>query len=214
MVLDYLGIPKTSTGLTIGVNAEAKAWADGFIKDHGIGSDECVIGIAPCGGQAFGPQANIKRWPEENFSELINGLIEKYQCKVLLFAGPNEEEEISRILSGVKEREKCFALTQISLLQCVPLIDRCDLFIGNDTGVLRFADALRKKIIAFFGPTDEVVYGLYPFDPSRHAYMFADVDCRPCYRKFRLPECQHDRACLKNVEVDEVIGEAGRLLHE
>lgn len=212
MVLPLLGIPQSETGLTIGMNTKAYEWAQAFFHDHGIYGNDRVIGIAPCGGEAFGPQAYLKRWPEKNFIQVINVLTRDVCCKVLLFAGPGEKEEIGRIMSGLDYPDRCFPLAQTTLVQCVPLIDRCDLFISNDTGLLRFADALKKKIIAFFGPVDEQVYGLFPYDLKRHRYMSCHIPCRPCYQKFRVKECTQDQACLKNVSVDRVLGAVDELM--
>ena len=39
-----------------------------------------------------------------------------------------------------------------------------------------------------------------------------DLSCRPCYKKFRLPQCSYDRKCLKEITVDEVFNGAKRLL--
>lgn len=204
-VLALLKIPRAESGLSIGINAQAKEWAQVFFRDHHIADGDQVIGIAPCGGEAFGPQACIKRWPEEHFIELINALMDNPAVKIFLCAGPAEQDEIDRIMSGLKHPERCFSFTKITLVQCVPLVDRCDLFIGNDTGLLRFADALKKKIVAFFGPVDETVYGLFPYDPARHRYLSFHTPCRPCYRRFRLPICEMDRACLKNISVESVL---------
>jgi ADP-heptose:LPS heptosyltransferase len=78
------------------------------------------------------------------------------------------------------------------------------LFVSNDTGPLRFADALKKKIVALYGPIDEKVYGPYLFGENRVVILKKDLPCRPCYRKFRLTKCLHDRKCLKEITVDEV----------
>ncbi len=212
MALKPLGIPVVHNGLMIGINDAAKVRADRFLEERAVSATDRVIGIAPCGGQAFGPEANIKRWPEEYFADLINVFAQRFPSKILLFAGPGEQKEIDRIMAMVKDPSACFSLTQASLSECAALVDRCELFIGNDTGPLRFADALKKKIIAFFGPVDEKVYGLFPFDAQRHRYMFSDVPCRPCYQKFRIRQCAMDRACLKNISVDQVVNAVEELI--
>jgi ADP-heptose:LPS heptosyltransferase len=86
------------------------------------------------------------------------------------------------------------------------------LFIGNDTGPLRFADGLHKKIVALFGPVDEKVYGPYPMQEGRTIVLSKQLACRPCYRNFRLAACSSDRACLRSITVQEVFSAAQKLL--
>ncbi|RKY34835.1 MAG: hypothetical protein DRP69_03625, partial [Candidatus Duberdicusella sinuisediminis] len=79
-------------------------------------------------------------------------------------------------------------------------------------GLLKVANALNKKIVAIFGPVSEKVYGLYPFKPSQHIILKKDLPCRPCYKKFRLPECPYDIACLREITVEEVFSAVSKLI--
>jgi len=182
------------------------------LAENGIVPSDRVIGVAPCGGQAFGENAFVKRWPGHNFIELIQAFGQRYKAKVLLFAGPNEKREITALMAGVGRKTACIDLTDVTLDNIIPLVERCELFIGNDTGPLRFANALHKKVIAFFGPVDEKVYGIYPFDPKEHAHMVNDIACRPCYQRFRLAACHNERRCLTDISVQAVLSVADRLL--
>ena len=96
--------------------------------------------------------------------------------------------------------------------ETVALVEKCFLFIGNDTGPLRFADALNKKIVALLGPVDENVYGPFPSGQARTIVIKKDIACRPCYKKFRLPPCLHDKECLKSITVKEVLAAVRNLL--
>ena len=119
---------------------------------------------------------------------------------------------MARILSGTSCGGDCYEFTDASLSQIIALTERVELFIGNDTGPLRFANGLDKKIVALFGPVDENVYGLYPHDPAKHIVMTKDVDCRPCYKKFRLAECLYQVRCLREITVDDVYEAASALI--
>jgi len=212
-LLNLLNIKPKELKLQVYADEISKLWADNFIKDNGISNSDFLIGVAPCGGQAFGKEANIKRWPENKFSLLIDKLIEEFNAKILIFAGPNEKKEVSNIISGLNNSARCFEFTDSSLDQIIAMIDKCKLFIGNDTGPLRFADALDKKIIAIFGPIDEKVYGVYPPDSTNKSIVInKDLNCRPCYKKFRLPECIHDKKCLNDISTEDVFKEAKRLI--
>lgn len=211
-VLELLNIKPKLYKLEVYPDAKSKFRADKFMAENRISKDELVIGIAPCGGEAFGKDAFVKRWPEEKFSSLIKRLILELKAKIFIFAGPEEKKEVFRIISSVGKLGSCYEFTNCSLEEIIALVDKCSLFIGNDTGPLRFADALDKKVIALFGPVDEKVYGLYPYNGRRHRIIKKDLPCRPCYKKFRLPECPYDRKCLKDISVEEVFNAVRGLL--
>jgi heptosyltransferase-2 len=203
-VLQLMDIPAKRHCLEVYTDRESKAFADEFIDTRGL-KDKFIVGIAPCGGQAFGPQAYVKRWPKEKFAELIKVLVKEHKAKIFIFAGSNEKEEVADILERAESAGDCYEFTDLSLEKIIALVDKSSLFIGNDTGPLRFANGLDKKIVALFGPVDDTVYGLYPHDPKKHRVIAHDLDCRPCYQKFRLPKCSYDRRCLKDISVEEVL---------
>ncbi len=175
-----------------------------------------VIGIAPCGGQTFGASAGVKRWPEGHFAALINRLVERFHPQILIFAGPNERTEVAAILAQLTPiaKEATREFSESSLAQIIALTADCDLFISNDTGPLRFADAHGKKSVSFFGPVDERVYGPFPLSAERHRVLTNPVPCRPCYKRFRLGECHQQVACMTGVSVDEAFRACGELLGE
>jgi heptosyltransferase-2 len=112
----------------------------------------------------------------------------------------------------LKHKSKVFDFSECSLEKTVALIKRCHLFISNDSGLLKFADGLGKKIVALYGPIDEKVYGPYLSD-NRSIILKKDLPCRPCYNNFRLQACSRDRECLKSISVEEVFEAAVKLLN-
>jgi ADP-heptose:LPS heptosyltransferase len=184
---------------------------DSFFVRHNLTSN-FIIGIVPFGGDAFGKDAYVRRWPAEYFAALIDRLSEELKAKIFIFAGPKEKEDVSGMMNIIQNKNNCYEFADVSLEKMVSLIDKCGLFIGNDTGPLRFADALNKKIVALYGPLDEKVYGPYPFDEKRTVVVKKDLPCRPCYKKFRMPICNRDRECIKSISVEEVFEAVKRLL--
>lgn len=211
-LLALLDLPVRRYGLEVYADRESKEWAADFLKQHNISEKDLIIGIAPCGGDAFGKDAYIKRWPAEKYSALIDKLIIEFKAKIFIFAGPQEKSDVEKILSSVQYKDNCFEFSSATLPQTVALVEKCSLFIGNDTGPLRFADALNKKIVALFGPVDEKVYGPYPFDEKRTIVLKKDLPCRPCYHKFRLDTCLNNKKCLEDIRVEEVIRAIRELL--
>jgi heptosyltransferase II len=209
--LKPFGVSVKPYPLSIGFDDVSNEWAKKFLREKNIERHHIIVGIAPCGGDAFGKDAALKRWPAAGFASLIRGLRKQLNATIFLFAGSRERQDIGDILKSVPSKVGVFEFTKTSLLQTVALIDKCDLFIGNDTGPMRFADALNKKIIALFGPVDEKVYGPYPDDKGRCIVLTKALPCRPCYRRFRISPCVNERKCLTDISVEEVMSAVKRL---
>jgi ADP-heptose:LPS heptosyltransferase len=71
--------------------------------------------------------------------------------------------------------------------------------------------ALGIKSVSVFGPVSELVYGPYPVTRD-HLVLKYDLECRPCYKNFRLSHCDRNKECLNLVTVDAVFDAAVKLL--
>jgi heptosyltransferase II len=154
------------------------------------------------------------RWPAENFAALINRLVDRFHPTFFIFASPAEKAEVDAIFAKLspEAREALLELPDSYFSKLIALTAHCDLFISNDTGPLRFADAHGKKVVSFFGRADDQVYGPFPFSPERHRVLTHPMPCRPCYKRFRLSECHDNAACLTGVSVDEAFRACEELL--
>ena len=164
-------------------------------------SKDLLIGVMPGGGVSFGAKKiAFKRWDPENFAELNDRLIKDLNGEVILIWAPGEERLVKEITFLMKNKPKIAPHTTLN--QMAALMKKCDLVITNDSGPLHVARAAGAKTISIFGPSDERVYGPYP--PGKdHLVVTKDINCRPCYKKFRLPDCQN-RACLRELYAKSV----------
>ena len=106
-----------------------------------------------------------KRWHKERFAALAarltapGGLMPGAGIAVL---GSAAEHAYTRSL--VASLPDCIDLVgAVDLLTAAALLRRCDLFIGNDTGLVHVAGAAGAPTLALFGPTREVHYA--PWGP-------------------------------------------------
>ena len=136
-------------------------------------------------------------------------LPKRLNAKIIVLAGPKEKEHFARFLRLL--RNKVIDTTDISLMQLAAVINNCKLVVSNDSGPLRFADALGILNISLFGPVDEKVYGPYPASPNKIIFK-KDFDCRPCYQNFRTVQCQFNRRCLREISAEEVFKAAEKLI--
>ena len=210
--LNLMGILPQRCNLEVYTDPASRLWAKVIFKKDHILDEDLIIGIAPCGGAAFGKDNYLRRWPPERFAQLIDRMVDGFKAKVFIFAGPDEKKDVAGIISLLRNKTDVFEFCDSSLEQTVALVERCQLFISNDTGILRFADALNKKIVALYGPINEKVYGPYFLNDNRVVVLKKDLACRPCYNKFRIAPCRHDRKCLTGITVNDVLAAAGELI--
>lgn len=200
---------ETRGGLEVFLNEGERIWADKFLLENGISEENSVVGIIPGAGASWGLDASYKHWPPEGFAEVGDGLIENFGAKVIVF-GDHKELEICGRVFDLMSHKPIMACGKTSLRQFAALLERCRLVICNDGGPLHLAVAMGAKTVSIFGPVDERVYGPYPNSPN-HIVVKADVECRPCYTKFRVPQCK-DRRCLKKVSSSQVLETAKFLI--
>lgn len=216
-LLRLVGVKPKYNNLELYLSEEDKHYAEDLFASLNIDRNIPAIAIAPGGGASWGVEAKLKRWPEEKFQALVDKIIEKYRVTIIIL-GDLKDKELFDCHCEPSRRRGEAALRVIdlrgrtTLSQSAALINKADIFIGNDGGPLHMAVSLRKKTLSFFGPVDPAVYGPYPHDESRHIVLRRNLECSPCYRKFRLSPCQRNRECLEKIDVNEALTALDSLL--
>lgn len=118
----------------------------------------------PSGGPivAIGPTANWtgKVWPPERFAELFRRLADGPLpgARAAIFAGPGAQEAAlaAPLLAALPD---AIDLTgRLELSQVAACLARCQLFIGNDSGLMHLAAASGTPTLGLFGPTPAAEY--------------------------------------------------------
>ena len=96
-----------------------------------------------------------------------------------------------------------------SVSQLASIIKRCQLFISNDSGPVHIASALGTPVISIFGRDQK---GLSPrrWGPVglKDKILHKQVGCIECLAH----NCEKEFACLKAIEVKDVLGAASQIL--
>jgi hypothetical protein len=94
------------------------------------------------------------------------------------------------------------AYTNLPIQETAALIDQCDLFVSNDSGLMHLAASLRKKQVAIFTATSDKKSGPY-YNP--HARVVRpSLACYPCYGNEKAwNECAHWQ-CRDSITVSHV----------
>lgn len=141
----------------------------------------------------------FKCWPVEKMRELIDRLCQQGK-KVVLSSGPDrlEREMLEAICRG---KDVIHVGGEISLKELGALIEASELLICVDSAPFHIANALKKKVVAIFGPTSEITWG--PWRNPKAQIVAQKLSCRPCYQD----GCGGSKVsdCLETLSVDTVL---------
>jgi len=188
---------------------EEKTGISKWIASLGFPTDRPWIAVSPGGGhntKLFMPQ---KRWPAAHYAGLLKRLLAEEKAYIFLLGDSSEKNLIKPWMDQMPSRDYCNLAGEISLRRTALLIQRCRLFIGNDSGLLHLAGAVGTPSLSFFGPTSP--NGKLPVW-TLHKYLYTREICSPCYKYGQAPPCPYDLKCLRHITVDEAFREAHELL--
>jgi ADP-heptose:LPS heptosyltransferase len=121
---------------------------------------------------AIGPAANwrAKTWRAAHFNELITALRNPDglypDAHIIVIAAPGEREQVQEVIDALPENRFIDLVGTQTLLTIAAVMQKCELFIGNDSGLMHMAAAVGTPTIGLFGPTDKNKYS--PYGPHCH----------------------------------------------
>ena len=195
-IISLLGINPDNSDTEFPIQEEDRRYAEDFIKTHSLVSKR-IICIHPASSEAY------KIWPAERFKKVC-AYFSIDENKIIL-VGSNADKSLGEIIS--KGNDNILDLVgKTSISQTAALIERCSVFIGNDSAPFHVAVAVKTPTIGLIG-------GGYP---EFHLYNRADVriikkvmNCAPC----RNMQCLETK-CMRQIEVEEVVGAAETMLRK
>jgi ADP-heptose:LPS heptosyltransferase len=155
-----------------------------------------------------GPSAQYRRWPAERFASFAATLSKCQPEMTVILTGSKSERPllvdfkkefpgISIDATGVGELEHTAALLQ-----------RCDLLVSADTGIMHLAAAMGTPTFGLFGPNTPACWA--PVG-KRATYVYPRRQaCSPCinsYRRHIPAECTalKESACMWDISVQDVL---------
>ena len=108
----------------------------------------------------FSASGSTKRWHIENYIKLAAEINKKIPCKFYLAGGKNDRELFAKFLNS-SVANKCISFENLTIQETLPIIQNCNIYIGNDTGWLHISSALNKKCLALFMDSPAQAYGTY-----------------------------------------------------
>lgn len=141
-----------------------------------------------------------KEWPVEHYARLANLIINDGEKYVVLAGGPDDAEKGAKV-KELANNDKVIDMTgQTSLRELAALIKGCKAYVSADTGPLHFAAALKKPLVAMYGPTKADRTG--PYGSKNSAVLLTPAKCKGCLKK----KCD-DWHCMHDITPEMVFEE-------
>jgi len=175
--------------LEIPMKPEAVAWSERYRRQHFL-IGKPVMALAP------GSSAGEKNWPVAHFRVVADWWRRRTSGSVVVVLGPVEEEKGDYTALC----QEAVIVRNLSLGQLAALLARCELYLGNDSGVSHLAAGLGVVTAVLFGPSDVAHWAPRGRNVT---VMTQNVDCAPCTVS-TMKSCPH-RKCLTTLEPEYVI---------
>jgi len=191
MIFEIAGFKFNQEEYILPFDEEQENFSKNFLRKNNLTQKDFIVGLNIGCGNVF-PQ---KKWTIEGFSKLAKKLVKEMNAKVMLLAGPDEENRYKKILRKINMpvlETGC----DYTLKEFIALTNCCDLVVSGDTLTMHVAIALKKKVIALFGPTCAQEIEMY----GRGIKIVSDIECSPCYRN----SCDMKPSCMDKITVQQV----------
>ena len=188
--------------MEINLSEDDKRFADDFLEKNNITEQDFVVGFHP--GCATLKNHIKRRWEPEKFAGLGKRLIKEKSANIFLFGGP-EENELKASINTMIGSEKSYVIKTEKFIQSIALMNRCNVFVTNDSALMHVASALGLKVIAIIGPTNPNY--IHPWK-TEHKIVSLNLECAPCF--FYSPKpltCSRTDVqfkCIKELDVERV----------
>ena len=136
-----------------------RLWVDDATREE-------AVRRIPEGGPvlAVGPTANWagKQWPARKFIETITRLTAEGAilpgARIAVFGAASERETALPVIEAIPEERRIDLVGGADLPLVAACLERCALFVGNDSGLMHMAAASGIPTLGLFGPSKEVHY--------------------------------------------------------
>jgi len=196
----------------IALNDAHRQAAARLLEQEGLFGGDGPLVAVHSGSGGFSP---ARRWPPIRFAGVARQLIAQHGARIVILGGPDETEMAAGLAKmidktvGTGKTVRSLA-GRTTLHETAAVIERCRLFLGNDSGPMHMAVAVGTPVVAVFGPSNKEAWGPYspPGVPNPHMVVARDLPCQPCFYRaltIGLREGCGPRPCLVGLGVEPVV---------
>jgi lipopolysaccharide heptosyltransferase I len=190
-------IPADKVEFNIPIDKKENIYVEEFLAENLAKNNKKII-IHP------GVSWETKKWPLKYYIELIAGLKKKFSdISIVLTHNKDEESLIEKIVSVLKKDIIVFPPSPLSII--IALLNKAEIFISSDTGLLHISAALDKKVIGLYGPTGTARNGPWG---DKSIGIQAETECAGCWER-KCPDIK----CMRSITVEKVFNEVVKFLN-
>jgi ADP-heptose:LPS heptosyltransferase len=144
-----------------------------------------------------------RRWAQQRFSELIQGIHQQYPSDLILITGsPAEFDYVEKVRVVANIKSALNFSGQVSFIELPPLYTLSDVMVTNDSGPGHFSAVTPLRTVVLFGPETPALYGSI----GNSIPITANLACSPCVSaaNHRKTPCQ-DNVCMQAITVSQVL---------
>ena len=146
--------------------------ATDFFRKNDL-ENKTVIGIHP------GASVPSRRW--SGYSSLINMLLTREDCRIILFCGPGDEAEFEKVIKGINiELRHKVIICQKLIKEYLAILSKCKHVVCNDSSCGHFSAALGVGVTILFAQGQ--VDFIKPRSNSVINIVSKDFPCKPCLK--------------------------------
>lgn len=146
-----------------------------------------------------------KRLPLSSFLKTAHALVPNGTRRLVLIGGEEDRPLADKFLTA-GPTDTINLVGSLGLLETAAVLERCQLFLGNDSGPMHMAAAVGTPVVCFFGPSEPYRYRPYGVE---HRVLEVELDCRPC----DFVHCVHrEYLCMNRIAVADIVAAAEELL--
>ena len=202
------GLSDSVTPVPLKCGEEAEAWALDWLTRH--------VQRYPAIALHLGSQdLEFRRWPLDRFVQFAERIRSLELEPSIVLTGTAPERPLIRAFIDQYSGQAIDASDSESLAKTAALLQRCNLLVSNDTGIMHLAAAMGTPTVGLFGPNSPRYWA--PIG-ARATYVYeTKVACSPCLNLYanRWPlECTNPvkSRCMLDIEVDSVLNAARRVI--
>jgi ADP-heptose:LPS heptosyltransferase len=153
-----------------------------------------------------------RRWAQQRFSELIQGLNQRYPNDLILITGsPAEFDYVEKVRTVANIKNALNFAGQVTFVELPPLYTLSDVMVTNDSGPGHFSAVTPLRTVILFGPETPALYGSI----GKSIPITANLACSPCVSaaNHRKTPCQ-DNVCMQAITVSQVLEKMTHQLNE
>ncbi|HET7767815.1 MAG TPA: glycosyltransferase family 9 protein [Chloroflexota bacterium] len=160
-VVRALGIDVTDPQLAYNPSEDQQRYADRLLQEWDLTGETPVVVVHPGGAANPGMVMTSKRWPPARFAETADRLVEEARARIVVVGHGSDAPVARQMRLSMKQPSVDLVGQTNSVGQLAGLLQRADLYVGNDSMPLHLAVAMGTPVVGVFGPTDPAINGPY-----------------------------------------------------